>query len=767
MALLGAILLGLAAAWLVPLPERLGLPSSPEVRYADGSVAHVLLSADEKWRVAARLDEVDPDYVAALYVIEDARFRWHPGVDPLAVARAAAQDLAAGRIVSGASTLTMQVARLSEPRPRTFASKGIEALRALQLEARWDKDAILEAYLTFLPFGRNVEGLPAAAWWFFGHGPEELSAPEIATLLAVPQDPTRRHPSPANAARLRAARDGIARRLWAEGSPELAATLAAPVPERIAPPPRATPHAARWMLARSGGEGRVRSTLDRGVSGVAERVLGRAEPGLLAAGIHGAAVVVVEHATGELRALVGGTDFFAAHPGAQLPAFDEPRSPGSTLKPLLYAVGVDEGRLLPDRLLADAPVAYGGYTPENYDGGWAGMVRAEDALSRSLNVPFVNLLSEVGVEPFLGKLRAAGARHLDRRPGHYGLSVVAGGIELTPLEVAGLYAALAGDGTWKALRWRADQPSAGELRLFSPGAAWLTRKALRLRDRPDFPDRSLLARDPPRIHWKTGTSYGNRDAWAVGSGRRYTAAVWLGNLDQAPSPRLVGAEVAAPLLFDLLEGLDDGLDAEDRAPPDLRPVEVCALSGHLPGTLCPERRFVPALAARVPPDRCPLHRPYEVDADTGLRLTAVCSEPHARAQRVGVVWPSGVRRWLGATTPEAAALPPLAPDCAPDATGAGPRVRSPGAGEVIVLYPGVSPEAQQFPLEADAPSGAELAWYVDGVFLARAEASQRAWWTPSPGAHRVSVMDAAGRTDDRVVEVRAEPPVGMDARAAR
>lgn len=762
MTALGRLLAGLGAAalavvglaWAVPLPERLQALGSSEVRWADGSTAHVALAPDQRWRIPARVEEVDPDYVEALLAIEDARFRWHRGVDPLAVVRAAGQDLAARRVVSGASTLTMQLARMVEPRPRTLRSKAVEAARAVQLELRHDKDEVLAAYLTFAPYGRNVEGVRAASLWYFGHDADALSPAEIATLLAVPQDPNRRYPAPENAARLKASRDAIAARLWGPDGAlpvdqPLAEIVATPVPERIQPVPRALPHAGPWMLTRGGS--RVDSTLDRGVQAAADRVLAAAHQGLADRGIHNGAVVVVEHATGEVRALAA-LDFWDEAHGGQIPAFAIPRSPGSTLKPVLYASAVDRGLVLPDTLVADVPVRYRGYAPKNYDASWGGMVRLEDALSRSLNVPFVNLLSRYGVERFVALLRDGGARHLDPRPGHYGLSAVVGGIEITPLELAGIYAALAGDGGWRAPRW-ARGPAEPPRPLFTPASAWLTRKALRLRDRPDFPTRAELVRVPRQIHWKTGTSFANRDAWAVGSGERYTAVVWLGNVDRTPSIHLVGADAAAPLLFDLLDALGDGVKGEDPAPPDVRGARVCALSGALPGPACGELKTVPASASRLPTDRCALHQHVDVDRETGLALTPGCRDRHPHQTRTVVVWPGEVQAWLGAGLRGLATRPPLAPGC--EATlSARPRIRAPELGQVAMLIPGVEYDAQEIPFEAESAVPGELAWYVDGAFVGRAAPSERVWWTPRPGVHRVVVMDAAGGTAETRLEVR-------------
>lgn len=759
----------LGAAWLVPLPARLSLPDASVVRWRDGGVAHATLAPDDRWRLPASVDTVDPAYVAALLAYEDARFRWHPGVDPLAVGRAVAQNVSAGRVVSGASTLTMQVVRLSEPRPRTLASKATEAVRAVQLELRLSKDEILSAYLRLAPYGGNLEGVEAASWAYFGHGADTLTAAEVALLLAIPQDPNARAPGRAEPATLRAARDHVSARLAEAGAlplgegeatrgvdDVLATVRATPVPRAATPLPRSAPHAAAWFARQPGGPvaGRaVRTTLDRGEQGLAERVVASHRASLERRGIRDVAVVVVDWQTAELRALVGGHDFWSDAAGAQIPAFGVPRSPGSTLKPLAYAAAIDDGTALPGFLVPDVPVAHGTWRPSNYDGTFDGLVRLEDALSRSLNVPFVELLAQDGVPTFLSRLRAMGVTSLDPRPGHYGLSLIVGGIELTPVEVAGIYAGLAADGRGRTLRWRADDPPLPERAVFSPGAAWLTQRALRLRDRPDFPARREISAMPRGLHWKTGTSFGHRDAWAVGSGRRRTVAVWLGNLDQTPSRRLVGSEAAGPLLFDLLEALDDGLPAEPVSPSDLAPVEVCALSGRLPGAACPHTRPALARTAAVPVERCDMHVRISVDTETGRRVRPGCRDGRAVEERVVVQWPTRVRRWLDDQWLHQPQAPPLDPACAPLATGAAPRIVSPPAGGVAVLIPGMPASEQEIPLEAESATG-PLHWFVNGERVGSAPADGRVWWEPRPGAHEVVVMDPAGRSARVEVRVR-------------
>jgi penicillin-binding protein 1C len=769
--LLVLTLTALAAAWLVPLPARLSSAHSVVVEYRDGAPAHVFLAPDERWRVPTVLEEVDPAYLRALLTLEDKRFHWHMGVDPLAVARAAVTNVLRGRRVSGASTLTMQLVRVLEPRPRTLLSKFIESLRAAQLELRLSKREILAAYLQFVPYGRNVEGVEAAALAYFGHRATHLSPAEMATLLAVPQNPNRRFPTPENAARLKAARDEVAQRLFDEEAlplgpkearvtPEaaLAEVRATAVPSRLTPFPREAPHAAVWLRAQRPGQARLRTTLDAGAQRLVERTMRDAAPELVAKGIHNGTAVVVDRERAEVVALVGNFDFFDTAHGGQLPGFATTRSPGSALKPLIYALGIDQGLAGPEQLVADIPAVYGTYAPRNFDGRFQGLVRLEDALSQSLNTPFVKLLQRLGVERFLGALRLAGVTSLHPDPGHYGLSAAVGGIELTPLEVAGVYVALAENGHARPLKLLEEgQPEASAQALFSPGAAWLTRRALSLKDRPDFPVRRKLTGLPPRVHWKTGTSFGHRDAWAAGSGPRHTAVVWVGNFDNAPSVHLVGADASGPILFDILEALGPRgrlEDADAVVPAELTQVEVCSYSGYLPTEACSQRRVVYAKRSHVPTESCPYHQRVEVDVKTGLAVSPTCRAGRQTESRVYLTWPASIRRWLAEQHRLLPQPPAHAPGCERGGAQQAPEIVSPGEGQVALLIPGVAADQQEVPLEAEADGDRELSWFVDGTFLAKAHADERVWWAPSPGTHEILVSDDRGLSARRTLVVR-------------
>jgi penicillin-binding protein 1C len=772
------LLVLLAAAAVAPLPERRAA-WSVAVEYRDGTPAYVFLAPDDKWRLPVAVDDVDPRFVSALVALEDKRFWRHDGVDPIAIVRAAISDVVHARRVSGGSTLTMQLARLLEPRRRTIPSKLADMFRAVQLDLRLSKREILEEYLSRTPYGGNVEGVESAAWTYFGHGARHLTPLEIATLLAVPQGPTRFAPRPANRDRLRARRDAILGKLIdagvvapADASAALAEAAQTAPPLRLRRMPRQAAHAALALHKRFKHEQRIRSTLDAGAQALAEREVALRRDELHRKAIYGGAIVVVDHRSRDVVALVGNLDFDDAGHGGQIAMFDRPRSPGSTLKPFVYAAAIDRGVALPEYLVPDIPMQYGSYRPRNFDGDWAGLVVLRDALSRSLNLPFIDLLAQLGVESFVSQLAQMGVAAKRAAPGQYGLSMIVGGIELTPLELAGMYATLAENGVYKPLRLV--EPTAGPawglaptgqqatataverpgVAIFGPGAAWLTRQALSLKDRPDFPRRHDIAGLPPAIHWKTGTSFGFRDAWAVGSGPAYTAVVWTGNVDNKSSADLIGSEAAGPLLFDVLEGLADRAPPAANTPPDeLTEVEICAYSGHLAGEACPDRIKVRAPVHAVPTTPCPYHQAYDVDDATHHAVLPACRKPdHRYTRQTFTVLPSAVVAWLTGrhrTIPEP---PVFDADCAGELVSSPPSIVTPGEGQVITLIPGVDPRHEMVPLSASTHA-ANLTWFVDGALVATAASDQRVYWTPVAGKHTVVVADDAGHKAHRSLTV--------------
>lgn len=586
-AVLALVLAGIVAAAAAPAawrgltrpldravdPARLG--PSLTVADRDGRALRVFLSPDDSWRLPAEPERIDPLYLAMLTAVEDKRFAEHPGVDPLAAGRALGQMLAAGRVVSGASTLTMQTVRLLDPRPRTIGAKLLEAARALVLERRLDKRGILALYLTLAPYGGNIEGVRAASLAYLGKEPAGLTPAEAALLVAIPQSPERLRPD-RHADAVRRARDRILDRAAAAGVITAAAAAEAkgdPVPALRRPLPMHAPHLARRLaLAAAPGTATIRSTIDGGLQ---RRIEGMAAHWAQSLDRDtGVAVVVADARSGAVLAHLGSPDFFDDRRAGQLDMTRAVRSPGSTLKPLLYGLAFDDGFLDPRSILTDAPLRISGYAPANFAPLHLGELPAAEALRLSLNVPAVSVLDRYGPARFVNRLDAAGATlTLPPSAMRPGLAVILGGVGTTLEDLVSLYTALAGDGGVRPLVARADDlDSAAARPLLTAGAAW---EVARILEEAPHPSHGARRRGGP-LAWKTGTSYGFRDAWAIGVADGLVAGVWVGRPDGTPRPGHYGARSAAPLLFELFDVLPRAprLAAPQPAspPPSARPL---------------------------------------------------------------------------------------------------------------------------------------------------------------------------------------------------
>ncbi len=568
--------LALYARALPPINPDLSASRSTIVTDREGRLLRAFTTESGHWRLPVTAADVDPRYLAMLKAFEDRRFDSHHGVDPLAMARAAVQAVRHGRVVSGGSTLTMQVARLAEPRPeRSLGDKLRQTVQAVRLDARLAKAEVLGLYLSLAPFGGNIEGVRAASFAYFGKEPKRLSVAEAALLVALPQSPETRRPDRFPEA-ARRARARVLERALAEGvitAEEAALAKAEPVPDGRKPFPILAAHLAEKAVAERPNERIHRLTIDarlqRDLEQLARERAAQFGPKL------SAAIMVVDNATGEIRAAVGGADYFAAERAGSVDLSRALRSPGSALKPFVYALAFDNGLAHPETMLEDRRTRYGGYAPENFDLTFQGMVTARTALQQSLNVPVVDLLSALGPQRFVSRLRAGGAEiALPKDGGAPGLAVGLGGLGITLSDLTALYAGLARGGETAPLTHRPRLTPPEAMRLVEPAAAWHVADILRGAPPPANAPANRLA-------WKTGTSYGYRDAWAIGFDRRHTIGVWLGRADNGSVPGLVGRTAAGPLLFDAFAraGLDptpfprpaDTLVAEtSRLPPPLR-----------------------------------------------------------------------------------------------------------------------------------------------------------------------------------------------------
>ncbi|WP_423926971.1 penicillin-binding protein 1C [Candidatus Palauibacter sp.] len=779
-----------ASGFATRLPDPLfDDPVSSVLEARDGSLLGARIASDGQWRFPGR-DSVPGKFAAAVIAAEDQRFRWHPGVDPLALARAAWTNLRAGKVVGGGSTITMQVIRMSRgSRPRTYREKFVEAALALRLELGTDKDEVLALYAAHAPFGGNVVGLEAAAWRYFGRGPADLSWAEAAMLAVLPNNPGAVHPGRSRAELLEK-RDRLLGRLQETGTidaEELELALLEPLPDAPQPLPQVAPHLLQTLAAGDGGAGRrYASTLDAALQRLVGDVASRQSRSLASMGIRHLAALVVDNRTFEVVAYVGNSRWAVGEgTGHAIDLIRRPRSTGSILKPLLFARMLDAGEILPETLVPDIPSRFAGYRPENYDREFRGAVPARTALARSLNVPAVWMLRRHGVDRFYDFLRGMGMTTLHRPPGDYGLTLVLGGAEGTLWDITGMYANVArigggpgspasGQAAGELARGRAagglapglyrprilaDAPpaTAGRASL-SVGAAWLTLEALVDVARPGAESQWRVFGDGRRVGWKTGTSYGHRDGWAVGVTARYTVGVWAGNASGEGRPELTGIGAAAPVLFDIVNRLE-GEAWFPRPDAHLREVKVCRSDGYRAAGGCE------TTVAWAPRDShferpSPHHRTVHLDPSSGLRVHGRCESVHAMSHETWFALPPGqesfYRRWNAGYRP----LPADRADCAE--TSAEASARSP----VDFLYPDDGTRIY-IPVELGGRKGravfaaahrdpdATLHWHLDDRYVGSTSVFHEQALDVADGWHVMTIVDEMGNRARRGFEVLA------------
>lgn len=738
-------------------------PVSTAVLARDGSLLRLTTAADGRFRLRAPLAELAPAAVEATLLYEDRGFRRHLGVSPGALARAFWTTYLRRERVVGGSTITMQLARLRFGiETRTLRGKLEQIARALQLERHHSKDEILEAYLNRAPYGGNVEGLGTAALVYFGKPASELSLAEAIALAVVPQDPNRRAP-PLAAAEAAAARARLAA-AWVERHPqdaERAALATLPLAARApAGLPFAAPHYADAVLDSARAPGwLLAGTLDPALQALVERELRAHVARHAAKGVRNAAALLIDRRTMEVLAQVGSAGFFDAAIFGQVDGTRAPRSPGSALKPFVYALALEQGLIHPLTLLKDAPRRFGPFTPENFDRGFLGPVTATDALVGSRNLPAVELAGRLAAPGLHGFLKRGGV-DLPKPAEHYGLALVLGGGEVTMQDLVRLYAMLANGGELKPLRMLRDaQPPWPPRRMLSPEAAYLTLQMLAENPRPD----AIALEGAPRYWaaWKTGTSWGFRDAWTVGTFGRYVLAVWLGEFDRRGDPAFVGRELAAPLFFRIADGIAAGDRAVALATPspgllNLRQVAICAASGDLPNRWCPQTRtgwFIPGVS---PIRVSEVHRPVRIDRRSGLR--ACSDDPRTTRLEVYEFWPSDLLAVFKASGLPRRVAPRWSPGCSLDqqaATGLQPRISTPVEGVDYALRADRL-AAERIPFAAVADADARrLYWFVDDRFVGDAARDEPLLWQPSGGgSFLVRVTDDQGRANQRKLTIK-------------
>lgn len=773
------ILAALLIAYYFMLPRKLFLsPTSFVLEDSKGSLLGATIAADGQWRFPAD-KQVPEKFEKCILAYEDKRFYYHWGVDPLSLGRAIRQNISDGRVVSGASTLTMQVIRLHRNKPRNLWQKMIEIVMATRLEFSYSKKSILGLYAGNAPFGGNVVGLEAAAWRYYGRNANQLSWAETATLAVLPNSPALIHPG-RNRVTLMRKRNDLLNRLWKNGtidSATCALSSIEPLPDKPHPLPQLAPHLldrfrADYRKHPTESPTRLRSSLDGELQENVNDILLRHHHQFKANGINNAAALVLDVETGLALAYVGNV-YDPADPEMEsyVDVIQAPRSSGSTLKPLLYAAMLNDGLLLPHALVPDVPTQLGGYVPQNFDLEYDGAVPASQALARSLNIPAVRMLQQYRSERFLQLLRKLGISTMNKSAYHYGLSMILGGGETTLWELTGVYASLArtmlhleqyngkydaDDYHAPAYRPDATLPSRHTPALYGlldASAIWYAFQAMEEVMRPGEEFVWQHFSSSKRIAWKTGTSFGFRDGWAIGITPQHVVGVWVGNADGEGRPGLTGISTAAPVMFDIFRLLHTAGSFPAPAA-SLRRIAVCRQSGYRAGEYCEETDTLAVPAAGLRSVACPYHQLIHLDATGRYRVTADCEPPHLMQHKPWFVLPPAMEHYYKASH-SYIPLPPWKPGCVTEAE----QGRS-----MELIYPR-SQARIYVPLELDGTRGqtvfkathrhpgARIFWHLDNVFVGTTTDFHQMPLRPAAGKHTLTIVDDDGEQVQQVFEI--------------
>lgn len=766
----------------IPKP-LISKPYSKLLYTTETSGREVLLGAriasDGQWRFPSG-SEVPEKFAVCLTQYEDKRFWYHPGVDPFALMRAVQLNLTRSRVVSGGSTLTMQLARIARGnQSRTVGQKVIEMLWALYLECSYSKEEILRMYASNAPFGGNVVGIEAAAWRYFGREAKDLSWAEQATLAVLPNSPALIHPG-RNRAELKQKRDKLLLRLYEKhilDKTEYELACMEALPEKPLPLPNEAPHLLE-RLAIEKQENRIHTTIDPTLQQQVQRLVNRYVADYRSNHIYNAAALVADVESGKILAYVGNVtdqNMTTGH-GYQVDVITSPRSTGSVLKPFLYAAMLNDGLILPGTLIADTPLNINGFTPQNFNKTFYGAVPAHVAIERSLNVPLVRMLSQYNTGRFMSLLKRLGMTTLRFSEDHYGASLILGGAEGSLWDLSGIYASLARmlshyrsyNGRYdrsdihpltpypieekKPIRSVTDTRLADES-LLSYASLWFMFEAMSGLNRPEEEADWQQFSSMKQVAWKTGTSYGGRDAWAIGVTPRYVVGVWVGNATGEGRSGLTGVGYAAPILFDIYSLLPD-VPWFDQPYDELEEVAVCRQSGHKASAICDEVDTVYIPRTGIATAVCPYHRIVHLSQDGQYRVNSSCESVSRMQERSWFVLPPAQAYYYKNYHVEYQALPPLKPGCEEDQSRQ-IAILYPEHQAVLYLPKGFSGEREKVVMRAThARSDATLYWHLDDVYLGETRQIHQMACLVEPGNHILTLLDEDGNRRSILFEVR-------------
>jgi penicillin-binding protein 1C len=740
----------------------------------DGALLGAKIAPDGQWRLPAQ-DSVPYKFRKCIVAFEDQYFYRHPGFNPVAMASALRQNYSAGRVVRGGSTLTQQVIRLSRKgKRRTYFEKAIELILATRLEWRCSKDEILALYAAHAPFGGNVVGLEMASWRYFGQPSHQLSWAESATLAVLPNAPSSIHPGK-NQSGLLGKRNRLLQKLKREGvidAETCRLAMLEPPPQKPYALPQAAPHLLQRVAKEHPGS-RIRTTIDAQLQERVNQIVRYYYNQYRQNEVHNMAVIVVDVKTRDILAYVGNSPTDADH-HKDVDIIGAPRSTGSILKPLLYASMLDDGELLPRTLVPDIPTQIGGYAPQNFNLSFDGAVPAERALARSLNIPAVLMLQDYGVNKFYDKLRRFRLRDISQPPDHYGLSLILGGAESNLWDLCRTYAGMTSTldyfnssnaryrtGEFAELNYVDGAPKPFGKESFSKailgaGSIWLAYKAMEEVNRPEGDESWKFYDSSLRIAWKTGTSFGNRDAWAIGTSPRYVVGVWVGNASGEGRPELTGVGSAAPVLFDVFNLLPRS-GAFPVPLNDLQEVETCAVSGYLAGENCPKMKQWTTLKGESTPV-CPYHKIVHLNKTENYRVNSSCASVAEMVTKSWFVLPPVMAYYYKSQHADYLPLPPMLPGCTGPQPGTMDFIYPKNNGKLYLTRDFNSKLQPVIFKVAHSKADAKLYWYVDNDYKGMTQTFHEMPLEAKTGTHYIVVVDDDGNEIRRKVEFVTDNP---------
>jgi penicillin-binding protein 1C len=745
------IVLFFALNRIFPLPDK--IEYSTIITDSKGDVINAYLTKDQKWRMKTELNEISPLLRKTIIAKEDKYFYSHPGVNPGAVVKAFFKNIFRMKTTSGASTITMQVARALEHRNRNFSSKIIETFRAFQLELKYSKNEILQMYLNLVPYGGNIEGVKSASILYFKKNPDHLSLAEITALSIIPNRPSSLVIGKNNNLIVQERNKWLKR--FAEEKvftqKEIEDALAEPLTASRGTIPHYLPHLS-YKLKMHGAD-IVHTNIIMNTQIKTEKLVEDYVRTLRLKNIKNAAVVVINNKTHKVISYVGSSDFHDTTDGGQVNGAAAVREPGSTLKPLLYGLCIDEGLETPKMVVTDVSVNYSGYSPENYDKKFNGYVTVEYALEHSLNIPAVKSLGLLGKDKLIQKLASCDFKQIKKDQNKLGLSMILGGCGATLEELTGLFSAFANNGTYIAPSYTQSDTSVARKQVISAGASYMITDILSRINRPDFPLNWQATEHMPKIAWKTGTSYGRRDAWSIGYNKNYTIGVWVGNFSGIGVADLSGANVATPLLFKLFNTIDYDSDAEWFAlPVDCEQRKVCSETGLLPTDHCSNivmDYFIPMISSTK---QCDNFQEVMVSADEKISYCRNCVPETGYKKKWYKMVDPEMQAWMEENKMAYQEIPPHNPNCEKIFKEGLPVITSPNSNTEYLIN-----KNDREPLQLACKTSNDVTkvyWYINNKFYRASSAGEKQFFVPDEGPIKISCTDDKGRNRDIWITVK-------------